>query len=104
VMTGRRYLCVPCLDAAAPERGAFQRAVEAVAFCRGGIYVHCALGHGRSATLVIAALLARGAASSVSEAEILVKKARPGIGISPAQRALLLSLDGTSPERPMPNA
>jgi hypothetical protein len=83
------YRCLPTLDGGAPEREAFVRLVREIAAFDGPVYVHCAAGHGRSATVVLAVLLARGAAKDVAAAEEIVRTARPGMLLSRAQRALL---------------
>jgi protein-tyrosine phosphatase len=49
--------------------------------------------------LAAAVLLARGRAGSVEEAEVMVRAARPGIGLQPAQRRLLDLLITTPPEK-----
>lgn len=54
-----------------------------------GVYVHCASGHGRSATLAIALLLDRGPAARVEDVEAQLRQRRPGIRLSAAQRELL---------------
>lgn len=87
--TGCEYLGLPCLDATPPEWPAFCQAVQRIVTHPGPVYVHCALGHGRSATVVTAALLARGLASHPLEAEQLVRAARPGVGLTGGQRTLL---------------
>lgn len=89
VAQGRDYVCLPTLDTGVPEPQALRQVVEQAAAHEGGIYVHCALGHGRSAMAVMAILLVKGLAKDVSSAEALVKAARPGIALSRTQRALL---------------
>lgn len=86
---GCEYLGLPCLDAALPQWPAFCRAVRRIAAHPGSVYVHCALGHGRSATMVAAILMARGLASNPLEAEQLMRTVRPGVGLTDGQRALL---------------
>lgn len=84
------YRCLPTLDAAPPpDSRAFDDLVRALAASPGPVYVHCALGHGRSALVVAAVLLARGLAKDANEAEAQVKAARPGVGLNKAQRAFL---------------
>jgi protein-tyrosine phosphatase len=90
VVQGRTYLCLPTLDTAAPEEKAFQHVVGRIVGWQGAVYVHCAAGHGRSAAVAAAVVMARGLAGSVQEAEDLLRQARPGIRFTPAQRALLL--------------
>ena len=89
VRNGRTYLCLPTLDAAAPDAAAFQIVVLAVAGWSGPAYVHCALGHGRSAMLVMAVLLETGRAASVVEAERMVREARVRVKLNAVQRRLL---------------
>ena len=85
VRNGRTYLCLPMLDAAAPEAAALQRAVLSVVDWDGPVYVHCALGHGRSAMLVMAVLLETGRAASVAEAERMVRAVRPRVKVNAVQ-------------------
>lgn len=87
----RSYRCLPTLDGRAPEREPFLALVQEIAASEGPVFVHCAAGHGRSATVVAAVLLARGAAADASEAEARVRRARPGVALTRAQRALLAS-------------
>ncbi|MBC8139129.1 MAG: dual specificity protein phosphatase family protein [Fibrella sp.] len=95
IRRGRTYLCVPTLDAAAPSLTAFQSLLKSVSRSPEPVYVHCAKGHGRSAMVVIAVLMAKGIAPSLAEAEQIVKQSRPAIGISPAQQHLLESWSST---------
>jgi protein-tyrosine phosphatase len=92
VLRGRTYVCLPTLDLSAPEEKAFQHLVSRVTDWQGTVYVHCAAGHGRSAAVAAAVLIARGLAGSVEEAENVMRKVRPGIRLAPAQRSLLLRI------------
>ena len=85
VRVGRAYLCLPTQDNAVPTPEAFKDAVKMAAACEGVVYIHCALGHGRSALMVSAVLLARGAAASPEEALARVKQARPGVSLNREQ-------------------
>lgn len=89
VAQGRTYLCLPTLDTSIPDKHALQEIVKQAAAWNGNVYVHCALGHGRSAMVVMGILLAKGLAKDVNSAETLVKAGRPGIGLSQTQRAFL---------------
>ena len=89
VVEGRRYICLPTLDAHVPNLAAFRDLISDVADWPGRVYVHCAMGHGRSALLAAAVLLVRGLAGDVREAETLVRKARPRARLRRPQRALL---------------
>lgn len=86
---GRVYLCLPTLDASIPTVSAFNDLVESIARSEAPVYLHCALGHGRSATVIVAVLVAKGIDTSLASAEQRVKAARPGIEINAAQQALL---------------
>jgi protein-tyrosine phosphatase len=84
------YRSLPTLDAAAPPNPrVFDDLVRALAGASAPVYVHCALGHGRSALVVAAVLVARGLANDAARAEALIKAARPGVGLNKAQRAFL---------------
>lgn len=78
VTQNRAYLCLPTLDTGVPKLQDLQEVVKQAAQCQGNVYVHCALGHGRSAMIVMAILLAKGLANDVNSAEAIVKAARPG--------------------------
>jgi protein-tyrosine phosphatase len=86
---GREYVCLPTLDATAPGEAAFRELVQRLNAWPGPVYVHCAIGHGRSATVVAGLLLARGLAADARQAEAAVRKVRPGVRLNRAQRALL---------------
>ena len=89
IREGRAYLCLPILDASIPSLTSFQELVQMIASVDKPVYVHCALGHGRSAAVAVAILVARGDAVSVDQAELMVKMVRPGIAINTVQRHFL---------------
>jgi hypothetical protein len=79
------------LDGTAPER---ERTLAATAWIenrldRGPVLIHCAQGHGRSATLACAVLLRIGLAKTIDEALERVREARPRARLNADQRALL---------------
>jgi protein-tyrosine phosphatase len=81
------YRCIPLLDRSAPTT---QQLEAGVAFIRqniaeGPVYVHCALGHGRSATFVVAYLVASGICKTLEEALVLVQNKRRGVHLNNAQ-------------------
>ena len=57
--------------------------------CGGPVYVHCALGHGRSALVTAAVLLRRGIVGDVRAAELHLRERRPGVRLKGVQRRLL---------------
>jgi len=89
VKAGREYVCYPTLDAHVTNEATFAEAVQHVAALEGTLYVHCAQGHGRSAALVAAVMIARGLAADVEEAERRMIEARPGVGLKAVQKALV---------------
>jgi protein-tyrosine phosphatase len=89
VRDGRKYLCVPTLDARAPDERSFLQALEYVAAADGPVYIHCAQGFGRSAALAAALLVRRGLARDADEAVAMLKAARPGVRLTACQRELV---------------
>jgi protein-tyrosine phosphatase len=83
-----RYLAIPTLDATAPPPAEIVRAVEAVVAARGAAFIHCAFGHGRSATVAAAVLVHRGDAT-LDDVERAMRAVRPRIGLNPHQRQAL---------------
>jgi protein-tyrosine phosphatase len=87
---GRRgYLCVPTLDARAPDERSFLQALDYIGAADGPVYIHCAQGFGRSAALAAALLVRRGLARDAGEAEAMLKAARPGVRLTACQRELV---------------
>ena len=89
------YKTIPVLDTLAPTipqlvEGAqwLQEATQ-----RGPVYVHCALGHGRSVTFVAAYLLLSGQTTSVEAALTLLKTQRPAVTISRPQMRVLRAFE-----------
>src|SRR5215471_5647529 len=88
VAAGHRYLAVPALDATAPAPAEIVRAVDAVLAAPGAAFIHCAFGHGRSATIAAAVLVRRGDAT-LDDVERILRAARPRIGLNAHQRRAL---------------
>jgi hypothetical protein len=94
---GRRgdgYSNLPLLDLTLPRLATLARAVaiidDAISSGR-GIYVHCALGYGRTAVVAAAYLLASGRHVCVDDAMAHVRSCRPGSVFSRDAAALLRS-------------
>jgi protein-tyrosine phosphatase len=104
VVRGRSYVCVPTLDALAPPEDVLRELVRKVAGWQSTAYVHCALGHSRSALVAAAVLIARGLAADADHATAVLRQARPGVALREPQRRLLKrmapSLAGTVPPFP----
>ena len=88
---GIAYRAVPLLDLLAPSPEEIAAAVAAVDELAGErpTLLCCALGYGRSATVAAAWLLDSGHANGIDEAIDQVRRARPGIALSPAHRRQL---------------
>lgn len=84
------YLALPTLDGTEPTEADLERAITAFRATPGAAYVHCAFGHGRSATVAAAILLDQGLFDAET-VESEMKKARSGIRMSGPQRARLRS-------------
>jgi hypothetical protein len=87
----RAYFCVPLLDRSAPSPDELEIALD---FLRqragkGPVYVHCALGHGRSAAVLAAWLAASGQAGSGEEALEIIRARRPSVRLSSVQKQML---------------
>ena len=85
------YRSLPVLDATAPSFDELDAVLDWVAerMAHGPVLVHCALGHGRSATVVIAHLLRVGVVDDVKEGLRLLRSQRPGVHLNRAQREAL---------------
>ncbi len=53
------------------------------------IYVHCALGHGRTSTIVVAFLIRNGFEQNIDSALSRLRALRSGVDINATQRELL---------------
>jgi protein-tyrosine phosphatase len=100
VRAGRTWLSVPTLDALVPGEQALREVVDKAAAWPGTVYIHCALGHGRSALTAAAVLMARGLAADARQAEAILRRARPGVRLNPAQRRLLERITAEAPRGP----
>lgn len=89
VLSGKTYICIPTLDISVPPESVFYELIQKITNWEGNVYIHCALGHGRSATVAAGVLIAKGFVHNIQEAEEVLKTARPGIKFSPAQKNLL---------------
>jgi protein-tyrosine phosphatase len=85
------YLSLPVLDSTAPTLEQLEVATRwiEVERKRGPVYVHCALGHSRSATVVAAWLIAQGHRGTIDELEAQLRAARPVVWFTSPQKAAL---------------
>uniref|UniRef100_A0A7R9VGJ5 Tyrosine specific protein phosphatases domain-containing protein n=1 Tax=Chlamydomonas euryale TaxID=1486919 RepID=A0A7R9VGJ5_9CHLO len=91
-----RYCVLPVWDTKAPT---LQQLDDAVDFClqesaRGNhVYVHCAHGHGRSATVMAAALIKSGKWRDVDDAVARMQAVRPRVHLNTCQLRILREWD-----------
>ena len=88
-IAGKSYLALPILDASVPKEKEFRALLDALVGWQGNIYLHCAVGRGRSAMVAAALLVARELADNPRVAEDMLRKARPGVKLNKAQRDFL---------------
>ena len=77
------------LDGLPPPAGSFERLVKTIENAPRPTLVHCAQGHGRTATAAAAWLIATGREPSVSAALARVLEVRPGAHVRAGQRRAL---------------
>lgn len=89
------YRSMPVLDATAPTAEQLRAAVDWIiaSALKGPVYVHCALGHSRSACVIVAYLLAIGAVETIGVGMRQLRGLRPGVGLSPVQRTALSAFE-----------
>lgn len=101
------YLSIPALDGTAPSLSATKHAVDWIEDRLRqdkNILVHCAAGHGRSATVVAALLIARGLATDADSAERLMQTIRPRVSLNRSQRRLIARYVADLAAQPRPPA
>lgn len=101
-MRSTGYIVFPTLDTHHPSLEELRRRVEIIANLDGTVYIHCAQGHGRTATLAIAYLLHTGHSATVDDAIKYVLDHRPLAHLGRSQRQILqaLRMSGNNPMHP----
>ncbi|MEK8016027.1 MAG: dual specificity protein phosphatase family protein [Candidatus Parabeggiatoa sp.] len=91
IRTRQNYFSIPLLDTTAPTLYQLNEAVSWITTHLeiGPVFVHCALGHGRSATVVAAFLLKQGTVNNVKEAIEFIQAKRARVELHPKQLAVL---------------
>ena len=85
------YLCVPVLDTCSPTIEQLRETVVWIEeqLKHGSVFVHCAVGHGRSATIITAYLLYAKKVTGVQGAIDFIKRKRPKINLHQGQLSVL---------------
>lgn len=85
------YRSLPILDGAVPPESLVREAVGWIAkqSKEGNVLVHCALGHGRTGTVVVAWLLLYGHVPDVDTGVVHLRKRRSSFGMSAAQMKMV---------------
>jgi hypothetical protein len=88
------YLCIPLLDTTAPTIADLETGIKFIQshLPEGSVYVHCALGHGRSATFVVAYLLTARISTNPDEAIKFLQSKRSGVKLHSEQMAVIKQL------------
>lgn len=86
------YRSLSVLDGTAPTPAQLREALAWRAAITGPVYVHCALGHGRSAWVVVAFWLATGEVPTVADGLRRLREVRPGARLNRTQRRGLLGV------------
>ena len=89
VRTAPGYRCIPTLDGLAPRVEVLRNLILRFRDREGTIFVHCAKGHGRSATVAAGLIVTRGLAPDVPAAVAMMQRARPRVRLSGHQRRRL---------------
>lgn len=92
----------PLLDGSPPTDRQFEEAVQHIAQWRAegrNVLIHCAQGHGRTATITAAVLIRLGLASDVDEALALIRASRPFAKPSRSQLAALRRYAAGNPSK-----
>ncbi|HTU89813.1 MAG TPA: dual specificity protein phosphatase family protein [Gemmataceae bacterium] len=98
IRSGRPYFCLPILDGSVPPENELRELVERIVSCPGNVFMHCALGHNRSALVAAAVLLRRGLAVDVKQAVSQLRRVRPAIRLRSEQRRCLERFLATVPK------
>jgi protein-tyrosine phosphatase len=88
------YRVYPMLDDGFVEAGELERIIAELVDLPGAILIHCAAGHGRSATLAAALGIARGHFADPEHAETAMRRVRPKIKLRRQQRERLAAWFG----------
>lgn len=86
IIRAGRLTCVPTLDARSPGPRVLRQIGDKLAAETRPIYIHCAQGHGRSATLAAVVMVIRGDAETVSDAMTKMVLRRPLVHLHSVQR------------------
>ena len=83
------YRSLPVLDASAPNEQQLRDVTVwlTAAVKNGPVYVHCALGHGRTGCVVVAYLLSAGIVKTVAEGVQMLQAKRAGVRLNRTQRS-----------------
>lgn len=88
VETGK-YRCIPTLDGTAKISTNYGQILREALEEPGTIYVHCAVGYGRSAMFAANLLIAKGLASDAEAAEKVMQRRRRRIRLRPSHKEVI---------------
>lgn len=87
VPSAQSYLSLATMDGIAPAESDVMAGLSWIRnqLQNGPVFVHCALGHGRTGTAIVAWLIASGKFDSATEAIRYLRQLRPGFGMTSDQ-------------------
>ncbi len=89
------YRCLPTLDARSPTVAVLRQVAREVLNAGGGVYIHCANGHGRTGAVAGAVLLVGGKARTSRKAIEYLRQCRPKLTLNSTQRFALRELEAS---------
>lgn len=92
VRSKRHYVCVPMLDASLCDRVMLDQLVRRISAAEGGVLIHCAQGHGRSAAVAAAVMINRGIVPDLAQAISRIQARRPRARVNSSQRRIIQRL------------
>ena len=88
------YISLPTLDGHYADQETLLQSVARIAELKGTVYIHCAQGHGRTATLAIAYLIQQRISETIDDAVNYVLERRPNAHLGRTQRTMLEAIYG----------
>lgn len=85
IIRDKGYLCFPILDGGVPNAAEFKTLLNHIYNYKGNIYIHCALGSGRTGLVACSYLIFISVAKTFNEAYILVQLKRNNIRLNHLQ-------------------
>ncbi len=86
------YRSLPTLDGTSLTTARYASILAEASRCAGPVYIHCAIGHGRSAMFAAGMLIERGLAGNVEECLAIMKRHRPRVHLRSGHKRLVAAI------------